>query len=198
MKIKKQLYKILSLAILSTSLCCFIRSAQADNIMTNNIISKLDHFIATKSNHPNQISLLFFQKSNTAKIIPNEGDPSCYNLVLTDTKHKIIYFANEPVRTAGSISLSQFLSTWQHNYTQYQLEPNVVINAVIDDNSDNDRYHNKSKELTDIAVFSHPVYDEKNNQLSYTACSISKDKIFVYTRLKDVSLFFDPFHRWPP
>ncbi len=188
MQIKKRIHQILVLSLLCISPLCYAKSPEVDNIM-----SKPDTFIKAKDKNHNQINLLFYQKSNTAKIIPNEGEPSCYNLVLTDTQHKIIYFSNEPARTAGSISLAQFLTTWQHNYAQDRLEPNVVVDGLIDDNNSN-----KNKEITDIAVFSHPDYDPKNNQLSYTACSISHDKTFVYTRLKNVSLFFDPFHRWPP
>lgn len=188
MQTKKLIYKILTLSLLSASLFSFVNPAHADDVNT----SKLNTLIATKKSHPNQTNLLLFQKSDAAKIIPNEGSQNCYNLVLTDTQHNIIYFSDQPARIAGSISVPQFLALWQQNYTQDRFEPNVVINATIADNNGN-----KINEMTDIAVFSHPVYDQTNNQLSYTVCSISKNKISDFTRLTNVSLFFDPIHRWP-
>lgn len=154
--------------------------------------AKVKQVVSNKKHIGNQIELLFFQHAKSGRITPSKDNSGCYRIELSGLNKHVVYFADEPHHLTGVLTVPQFLETWYHNQKQYGLRPNSILHAdVVGSKKTN-------QTVNDVAAFSQPQYDSKRGTLSYLACPLTPGKTFTATQLKDVNIFFDPFHRWPP
>lgn len=137
--------------------------------------------------HPTE--LMFFQHAamGTIRTLPHQS--KCYQMTLIGLDHHVIYFSEAPNRVSGDLAIDHFLETWAHDSKKGSLQPNAILHA-----------HNakNQQEVNDIAILTHPVFNAKDNSIQYTACPMKPNTMVKQMALQDLSLFIDPFHRWPP
>jgi hypothetical protein len=131
--------------------------------------------------------ILFFQHAKVGSITKDKINPSCYHIQLSQLKPHVIYFADQPARTTGTMTWPEFAVTWNHNELVEHIHPNAVIHALA----------NGKTPINDTVILSSLQYDNKNNTVSYKACALDAKKMFITGQLTDVSVFIDPFHPWP-
>lgn len=141
-----------------------------------------------KSN--NQVDMLFLQQSNSGHLHALKDRNGCYDLILDGLHHDILYFTNTPNRSAGYLTVSQLVTTLNHNQLVEKLQPNGVLHA-----------HQQikggaEKEIDVVGTLSNARYEKK--QFHYTLCVIGDNKQISDGKLRKVNLFVDPIHRWPP
>jgi hypothetical protein len=197
MKLKSSGFKITASALALFSGLCFNQLCFAEPALKEAIDDtwlKLSKLIgkSSKETH-NHISLFFIQKTNTIKIMPAADNkaPNCYQVVLYDLSSNIIYFSDAPKRVSGTIPISKFLTSWKHGFSSPESGPNGVIHGHSDNNH---------QDIGDIVTLSHPVYDVKHQNISYTACSMEhKHRVFSDGQvIHNALIFIDPINPWPP
>jgi hypothetical protein len=135
----------------------------------------------------NQIELLFFQKADTASIKRKNKD--CYDLVLLKgIQPRVVYFSNTPSKVAGNMTIAQYVETLEHSQQIENVKPNAVVNMVL--------LGAKPREMTMIGTLSDARY--VNKKFHYTLCPFEEDQAIKEGKLRQISLFVDPIHRWPP
>jgi hypothetical protein len=103
---------------------------------------------------------------------------------LKNPNKKVLYFSDAPKRIMGKLTTKEFLQTWQANH----IKPNVAILAFTQQN----------QEIREIALLSQPQVDTQTDTMTYTACPLPGHKLRSFANLKDINIFFDEFHPWPP
>src|SRR5258708_6854336 len=75
----------------------------------------------------NKIELMFFQRASQGQITKDKTNAHCYNVVLSGLKDHVIYFSTEPARVTGTLTLPQFMETWEHNEHVNRIKPNAIL-----------------------------------------------------------------------
>lgn len=181
MKIKKIIQGIIALTMIAGSICAVAETTGIHTVM---------NFMRKHPTCNNSVSMLFVQQARSISFKPtkNVEKTNCYNITLHNTKHRIMYFSDQPKRMSGHINNYDYLKMWKKNRTR----PNVAIEAFY---QEGDIAH----EVTAIATLSKPNYNHKADTFSYLAClETSKKNVIRHPEMVEVTLFVDPFHGWPP
>lgn len=145
--------------------------------------------IAHQSTKQNS-SLLFVQIAKSASLTPISKEANTYKLTLKNVEPFTSYFTDRPDRHTGLIRTHQFIKHWNHQKDYAQTPPNVAIESSI----------LKSREhFNKIFELSNPIYDAKNNTVTYQAKLLDKSLLNKNTSstpimLGYVVLFIDDFH----
>ena len=131
-------------------------------------------------------SVLFFQSSTDATITKGTTK-NTFTITLNHPSDYVSYFTDRPVRKAGVISLSRFLSLWtdknvKNNFSQNP--PNVAINMVLE----------QGKEQNAVVEIAKPSFI--NNVISYQISTLGNQSLEV-GKVKHLVLFFDDIP-WNP
>jgi hypothetical protein len=141
-------------------------------------------------------SYLFVQNAEYAILKPVKGDKQSYTLTLHHLEPQVIFFTDRPKRVMGHISLEDFVKLWQgktdDNFTADA--PNVGVNGI--------KFHGllNRKNVDVVAELSNPVYDAKENSMTFTAKVLADEKNNLpnhKVRLQHISLFFDNMGECP-
>ena len=139
--------------------------------------------------NPGNINLLFIQQAKSGSITKSGKKAGCYTLNLQGLNPRVLYFSDRPKRVTGYVSNKHLIMSLRYAEKIHKIYPNVAIQA----------FDGKNSELNVVAELTNPQYNAQKSSVSYTACMISgKDKFSKIKHLEDLSLFFDPFHPWPP
>lgn len=164
--------------------------AQASSGLTAKV-EKLYRHLFSKKSDKNHVTLLFLQQAKSAEVESTPNAKGCYLLNLRNLNSDVIYFTDQPKRETGKITLKDFLTIWQHNEKDFGIRPNVALQATI-------HHKNTEQPVSFISTFSNPEYNAKTHALTYLACPINTTQKIPASKLENVTLFFDPFHPWPP
>lgn len=145
------------------------------------------HAHSSKPN--NHIELLFFQQAKFGSIKPILKSETCYELKLNNVKPHITYFSNTPNRQAGKLTISQFLQTLTHDQSVENIKPNAILTMT-------QNTKDQENEMHLIGTLGDARYYHKTFQ--YTLCLFNNNPAIKAGELREVNLFIDPIHRWPP
>jgi len=152
---------------------------------------KIKTFFTQPHGHKkNHVDLLFLQQADSGSMIEMAKKKGCYKLTLSNLHENVLYFTDQPKRTAGNITNREFMEVWKHS----TIVPNVAMQAF--SVSPND-----VREISVVATLKNPYYNQRNQTITYTACIIQKDeeKLNINkAELRSINLFIDPLHQWPP
>ena len=134
----------------------------------------------------NKIELLFVLPVSQAILQP-QAKMGHYRLTLLNVPRTLIYFTNEPQRKAGRVTLNYFFQLYHHDH----IIPNVALTAY-----DLHSHH----DVNAIFALSAPHFDRLHKVLTYQAraLNLGAPNAVGARHLKDVNLFIDGFHPWPP
>ena len=149
-------------------------------------ISTAVYALKLKSQPNNSIELLFFHEADTGLIKSNSNH--CYDLILHNVSNTVLYFSNSPSRVTGQLTNAQYVTTLAHDQNVDKIEPNAVINMRIGKNN--------LSPLNIIGSLSNAWY--KNKNFHYTLCPLNPNQMIKEGKVRNVNLFVDPIHRWPP
>lgn len=120
------------------------------------------------------ISYLFVQEGSAGSLV--HGENGTLTLTLTGVRPDTVYFSDRPDRVSGGIGTVTFTSSSLWNTTSAPNAALMLANAP----AAND---------TVILTLSHPVYDEANATLRYTAVQVPH---YTGTGLRAYEAFADP------
>lgn len=110
-----------------------------------------------------------------------------YLLKLSHVSHFVIYFTDRPARSTGVISLSEYLKKWNDSAnkeaTFQKNPPNAAISGIKGFFTD--------KPLHFVLTLSNPVYNTKDNSLTYVAHSLQGEKAPAAMKFRDAVIFVD-------
>lgn len=135
----------------------------------------------------NHIELMFFQQAHSGLIKPSTS--GCYDLVLMNNEPDVMYFSNAPVKTAGNLTLAEFVETINHSQIADKVEPNALIHFK-------QQAFLHKRAVNTIGILSNAKYAHK--QFHYTFCPFNGNNAIKQGQIRSVNLFIDPIHRWPP
>ena len=93
-----------------------------------------EHAPATVTTHAKQkVSFLFVLRANNGVIAKTDGG---YTLTLKGMDDKVLYFSDRPVRKAGFITMTQFMSDWAAGKNSFQTNPPnaAIVHAALKTN----------------------------------------------------------------
>lgn len=134
---------------------------------------------------PNALDVLFIQVANSGQLIPQQNQPNTYTLILKEVDRFTSYFADRPSRVTGLIPTQDFITCWQQQRDIQQTPPNVAIETTDKDGN----------RINRVFVLSHPIYDKKHRQMTYTAKLTDNHGVAIEkTSLGYTVLFIDDFN----
>ncbi len=120
---------------------------------------------AAKPEQP--INLRFVQTAPIARLTAISGSNQ-YRLILGQVSPYVTYYAQRPNRSSGLAQLANFLKAWRVGESSFaKIPPNATLFA----GAINDRAN--SADTFQVVTLSHPIYDQKKNELEYTVTPVS-------------------------
>ncbi len=150
------------LAILTYSLC-FCATAFADDM------------VELTDAAPANSELIYIQQAKVAELSHNPDRLGYYQLKVSGSDKTLVFFSDKPDRSAGTLTLSQFVKTWQNNSTHLGDSPNAVISYL------EFRASTESGVGADILQLSSPQYDPGTNSVTFTAKPLHEYEITTGT-----------------
>lgn len=126
---------------------------------------------------------VYIQQSMTGTIQKSEN--SEYTLILKGNSLNLVYFTDQPHRTTGEKSLSQYFKSWQSNVKLKKYPPTAFLNF--------NTFQPDSKEgvTPDILMLEEPQYDEENDTLIFKVRPLH-DQPMQIGKLEHVVIIYDP------
>lgn len=118
-------------------------------------------------------ALLQYESKNQYKVTINKLSPH------------IVYFSDRPIREADLISINDFLNLWyKPNKNSFaNIAPNIVLSG-----------QNKQEQITSyVFIMSQPTYNVSQQQLSFAAKLVSKQKLPLLVKLNNITVFVDGY-----
>lgn len=127
---------------------------------------------------------IYIQQAKSAELIQDPDHLGKYLLKISGSDKKIVFFADKPTRQAGTLSLAQFLKSWQNNSFVQQPPPNAVISYV--------KFDPKSAcgVTADVLSLSNPRYDLTYDILTFEATPLHEFEI-LEGKFENIVLVFD-------
>lgn len=135
--------------------------------------------------------LLFFQHTSNG-LVKADKTPGCYQIELSGLDKKIIYLSTAPEEITGTLNIPTFITSWQHQQATHAAKPNAILHATL-------ITANKTEvPVSDVFVLNNIAYHADKNTMVYRVCRFKSESKFKLGLLRNVDIFVDPFHRWPP
>ena len=119
-------------------------------------------------------SLLFFQQADKAMF--KKTSKNCYQLTLSGSHQKILFFSETPQKIVGTLTSQEFINLWKSKHKQ--------LNVVIQGFAPNDQYY--------VLTLSAPSYS--HGKFSYNACLTDakrQDEATLPAILQHPNMFID-------
>lgn len=139
----------------------------------------------------NNANLLFFQHGADGTLQAAK-QTNCYQLRITGIDKDVIYLSNSPDEITGHLSIPVFITSWQHQQATSGVKPNAILHASLIDKN------NKERQVSDVFVLKGIAYQSHQHAMIYQICRFNDEQAFKLGRLRNINIFIDPFHRWPP
>jgi hypothetical protein len=154
-----------------------------------------DTVVSSTGKFDKHVHYLFVQAGRAVSLQPNQDQSNTYQLIFNNIDPYTNYFSDRPSRTAGFMSMDQFIKNWSvvRNKDNFSKDaPNAMLRAAqVDKNGEITR-------LGFVLVLTKPVYDAQAKTLAYTVKILESDPS-LKTPLTDklqfdfASLFIDNF-----
>ena len=95
-----------------------------------------EHTLATVTTHAKQkASFLFVLRADTGVVTKTDES---YTLTLQGMDDKVLFFSDRPVRTAGCITMTQFMSDWAKGNNSFKANPPnaAIVHAALKTNDE--------------------------------------------------------------
>lgn len=128
--------------------------------------------------------LIYIQQAKVAELTNNPEKIGAYLLKIGGSDKTLVYFSDKPERDAGTLSLSQFVKTWQNTPQLKENPPNAVISFV--------KFKATSDKGVgaDILQLSNPVYDFSTDTVTFEASPLHEFEVTT-GRFENVVMVFD-------
>lgn len=134
----------------------------------------------TGNQDPKSLDYLFVQMANEGVLQSQEGQEGTYQLKLTNVSPYVKYFTNRPSRITGMVPIAKYLEAWDASFKQNP--PNVGIYGL-----------DGTKPVNTIMELTHPIYDQHNKTITYTARTLGGELLPNKVHLNDIAIFVDSF-----
>lgn len=134
------------------------------------------------------IKFLFFQKADSGHMVES-SKKNCYQLILNNLNKEVLYFSDTPNKIAGYLTPRELYVTLKHDELTKKIHPNAVLNAYL-------RTNDKEFEISLAGTLENPLLNK--NKFKYQFCTFINKEYIKRGKLREVNLFIDPIHRWPP
>ena len=117
--------------------------------------------------------LIYIQQAKVAELLHNPDRLGTYLLKLSGNDKTLVYFSDKPDRVAGTLTLAQFVKTWQSSTSTQDNQPNAVISYM------------EFKATTeygvgaDILQLSNPKYDAGTDTVTFVAKPLHEYEIMT-------------------
>lgn len=166
-------------------------AALANSNFISRDLKKFQDLFFHKKSVKNHVDLLFMQQAQSGQFVALPGHTACKTLVLTGLRPELHYFSDQPKHVTGKLTTKDFMQVWAHNGGDNHFKPNVALEGIALAN-------NSDTEVDEIATLSNPRFHPNSHSMSYVACPMAGKKLAQTAHLKQVTVFFDAFHQWPP
>lgn len=132
----------------------------------------------------NTNELIYIQQAKVAELTTNPNKIGAYLLKVGGSDKTLVYFSDKPERDAGTLSLSQFVKSWQNMPQLKENPPNAVISFV------KFKASSESGVGADILQLSNPVYDFSTDTVTFEAAPLHEFEVTT-GRFENVVMVFD-------
>ena len=131
---------------------------------------------------------LFVLRADTGVISKTDGG---YTLTLNGMDDKVLYFSDRPVRKAGFITMTQFMSDWAKGKNSFQANPPnaAIVHTALKTHDNNGIAQAIPVELTNpVATTNGWMFNLKDLQGKLSAGSYNEISVFV----DDITVWYTP------
>ena len=144
-------------------------------IISSSTLLYSDSLVEDKAGLKENSELIYIQQAKVAELSVNPNAIDSYLLKVSGSDKTLVYFSDKPDRLAGTLTLSQFVKTWQHSSSQQEESPNAVISYV------EFKASTDSGVGADILQLSNPVYDACSESVTFEARPLHEYEIMTGT-----------------
>ncbi len=153
----------------------FLKNAASVLAITISISTLLfsDEIIGVSETNSTNSELIYIQQAKVAELSHNPNRLGTYLLKVSGSDKTLVYFSDKPDRVAGTLTLSQFVKTWQNSTAVQDNQPNAVISYM------------EFKATTecgvgaDILQLSNPKYDAGTDTVTFEAKPLHEYEIMT-------------------
>lgn len=128
--------------------------------------------------------MIYIQQAKVAELTCNPNKLGKYLLKVSGSDKTLVYFSDKPNREAGTVTLSQFVKSWENNGELQTSPPNVVISYV------NFKSTSEDGVGADVLQLTNPKYNYSEDSVTFEAEPLHEFKIMT-GRFENVVMVFD-------
>lgn len=132
-------------------------------------------------------TILFVQSAERARVSPVAKGSQTYTITLYGVKPRVLWFADHSQQPAGTYPLTNFINDWNNPQSANFIfnKPNGAFMTTHVENNDTGR------DFAPVFTLSQPIYNKRQNSLSYQATLVNGSSKPQYMYYHDVALFIE-------